>query len=376
MASGRLLPARFAQGWRVIELLALPYLALSLIAIGDARGGSLPEVLDAWRARQKAVGTLSYDWTQEELIVRGSIPQPPEGELPQPDPGAVIPPADALLVSRFLFRLRDGDARYAEDAEIWSPNKNERARQKYEVAFFADENRELFPAEAGDFPIATTSKKPPSRALTNHRNLVPLRLAFRPLDPGFNGMDEAKLEMEGDRSVSFNGSACSLVNYLEFEGMVHEIWVDNMRDFVPVRCISRRNGQQVVELSISYGKEGEYWVPTSWIRKQMGLDGTLLSQYTASVFEHLINAPMSDADFAVEFPDGTWVYDRSAREEHVILRGGEKRTIKNGEGASDYETIMRESAFWSPQAVLIVVTISVAIASLVILAIWRWKSHH
>lgn len=320
----------------VLTFLLLTCVAATPTAIVHA--DALEEVLAAWHARQDKVRSLNCEWTQDELIPKGSADPPRDGGSPRP---GVFPPKDTELVARFSFRLRNADARYEEDGEKWSEPAKERIQQHYITALFAGEHRDLFPEVTNGHPLGTIYKDP--AYFTLHRDFRALKLVFRPLGAEFNGYDDARLTI-ASATTPFNGRDCLVLSYVAFKGhdLKDEIWVDGSRQFVPVRYLVKRQGKIVTDLAITYEESAGDWLPSIWIWKSMNLAGRLTEKVTANVSLCLINPSLSDKELALEFPPGVWVHDQKSKESYILRKDGTKRMIKPGEGSKDYDSIMKE----------------------------------
>ena len=50
---------------------------------------------------------------------------------------------------------------------------------------------------------------------------------------------------------------------------------------------------------------------------------------------------MSDADFSIDFPVGTFVDDLRERQNYITREGGKRRLIRDSESHVDYETLLQ-----------------------------------
>ena len=118
-----------------------------------------------------------------------------------------MPRTDTTLAGTFGVLFSGGDIRYEESADVFSAERNE-PYPAHDIRIFAD-NRYLARFDPqGDFH-GIGEIQPPARnmAVVRERNIVPLALFFRILDPQYGQFAADKIEVDPN-PVFIDGLAC------------------------------------------------------------------------------------------------------------------------------------------------------------------------
>ena len=163
----------------------------------------------AWRRSEQSTKYLRFSWTQTETISKGMFPLPARLRLlaNKKNAGAPMPRTDTTLAGTFGVLFSGGDIRYEESADVFSAERNE-PYPAHDIRIFAD-NRYLARFDPqGDFH-GIGEIQPPARnmAVVRERNIVPLALFFRILDPQYGQFAADKIEVDPN-PVFIDGLAC------------------------------------------------------------------------------------------------------------------------------------------------------------------------
>jgi hypothetical protein len=163
----------------------------------------------AWRARAKMVPNLRVSWKQTETIVRGTLrPRPFDRVHPPKD--VPIPPVDTTLHGTFRTVLSAGKIRYEEKTDSFAPETNTIGVQQDVRVYDGRSYGACFTGNVGIFPIGEIQSPEPSLAVTRERNIVPLSLFFRILDPPSHRRDLTLCQLNRERrSCSVDPAASS-----------------------------------------------------------------------------------------------------------------------------------------------------------------------
>lgn len=343
-------------------------------------------ILADWAARESAVKSFDITWTKEWIVPRGSIPHPPSFELDQPPPGAVIPPEDMTLHATARIAVDGSRIRYSIDGEQWSPGRNRRESSLETRVFDGDTNRELYEPRNKDRHLTgmiegefNGQKVHP--AIRQDIDLLPVKLIYRPLDPFFKGIfDPAALTLTS-RTGMLDGRKCAILEEVHFgpglsrqHNIRHEIWVDRERRSLPLRWMSVSDGRLLTaDMKISYrqAREGEPgdWIPSGWTFTLLGVGDKLTQSATATVTDCKLNPSLPAETFTLEFPNGTWVGDKTGGKMYVIRTDGTTRNVQPGESMYEHQKLIQPE----PKSPLVLILAALAIASLAALAVVLWR---
>ncbi len=119
-----------------------------------------------------------------------------------------------------------------------------------------------------------------------------------------------------------------------------QVWVDPVRDYLPVRYYLLFKGKPYFTLETTYRDDGQgRWAPASWTLVELNASGEVRWSETMTVRKLRINEPIPDETFKFEYPPGTYVKDYVTNERFVVKPSGERRVHAEGE-SYDYEHLL------------------------------------
>lgn len=345
---------------------------------------TVSQIVDIWRLRQDHLRTLTIKWDQQEIVMKGMLPRPPDGESQQPAEDAVIPPSDVTLTGEFSLTIDGEKMRYVEDCERFSDNHNAQYRQRSTRVYDGQQYLACFPKGTGDFPIGEIQPETHALAVTHERNVVPIRLAYRILSSAMGGVEPSMLRLE-PMEIDVLGRSCRLVRVELSQGRRIDLYVDPSRGYLPVRQTFLNRGSVLNEWTIeSYLQSADSWVPQKWRYSELDKAGNLVRTLSAEVTSYSLNEPVAPSSFTIDFPEGTWVYDNVNDREYIIQHSGHLRDVPSGVGLARYEWLMdpanngRDNPFETPARnrpktlTLVVVNLALLLA-VAVFVLWRRK---
>lgn len=159
-----------------------------------------------------------------------------------------------------------------------------------------------------------------SKRLTG--NSLPAIFTFLPLDSDLTLFNLSAARV-GEERGTIDGHECLIVTDLT-EGRVHyELWVDPAQGYCVRRRLQYTDGIALGRIDITYKDyPGFGLVPTKWRLANTFEDGTADSGGDGVVTSLVLNEPIPDTEFELEFPPNTRVIDAISNDEYVISATG------------------------------------------------------
>jgi outer membrane lipoprotein-sorting protein len=195
---------------------------------------------------------------------------------------------------------------------------------------------------------------------TNTMALLPINLAFWPLDPNLGLVALDKLEPSPRHSFIDNRSHLILV------ADDVEVWVDPSRQYLPVRYRGFVEGALGFTVDIVYVESDSWWLPHSWKLNYFDQKGTIENSEVCTVESVVVNPSFDAATFSLAPGRGVYVSDMQLGKDYMALGGDRKRIIRPGEFTGDnFEELMHDRyatmRFWGAMvAVALVAVIALA----------------
>ena len=164
--------------------------------------------------------------------------------------------------------------------------------------------------------------RPPFRALW------PMISLYSPINLG--GYRLAK------ERAQIGAHACAILKRLGRQaGHEDEIWIDLDRGFLILRTVGYWEGRLARQMDVEYEETAGFgWRPTRWTTSLVRADGTYDCVYTAEVTAFGVPAAPTPSDFTIDFPAGTWIYDKRQRDharEYIVRPDNTWRLILDSE---------------------------------------------
>jgi hypothetical protein len=254
---------------------------------------------------------------------------------------APMPRSDTVLTGTFGVVFSGGDIRYEEDADIFSAQRNE-PYTVHDIRIFAN-HRFLSRSDKHDDIHAIGEVQPPERnmAVVRERNIVPLALFFRILDPQYGQYLLENVEVEPN-SIDIDGHRCRVLRRSLSRALSVELCVDVERDFIPLRFRYHQDGHVDTQWSVtkvSAPKAGLF-APSQWEVCRFRRDGQLISKLRAIATKCEVPSEVSRSEFELAFLTGTWVFDNIAHREYLVQKTGFRRDIPPGYGNDQFDWLM------------------------------------
>lgn len=386
-----------AVPYRLWALIALPGAAL-ILGITSPLAGKQPaiqrrisvdQVVKVWSARQQQIRSVKCDWLEEITIPKGFLTDLVRQHFGQERGnerlstmgiarGEVVPPQDTMFRGQSSFKLENGEIRYEREEPQWSAQEKKYVPQQAVFGWTGTVHKSLLPNGTPEtpWPQATIKHR---QGQPSSLHLWPILMLVCPMSSEMRliTIENFKVSM---RHQPIGGRVCQELE--SASGQLHRrLWLDDQRDYLPVRTITLVNGQVNHSLDVQYAKDATgRWLPKGWSIAQFDRAGRIREACRANV-EHIeLNTYIDSAEFRLEFPPGTRVSDMSSTDrssEYIVRPNGDKREILRSEIGKSYAELVASDSesnvgsikrlFRSPSFLLVAGILCSSVAVLV----WR-----
>lgn len=260
------------------------------------------DALAAWRARQRAVGSFRFEWTERQVHPSGWLTNP---RYPEPE-RASIPGLNVnrnYVVTKTLA-VRGDSMRYT--FELDRPEEPDGIR----VTQQSGSNRGLgvhrhytyvsdFDGRQGTRSLTTSLDGPPPTVLQSTANMDaqnldarPIMMAFRPLDPVIGDLLLERAVTNLARTFYRGKSTFLLEERHDPSGWKTVRWIEPERDFIVSRFVVLFEQKPIVDIDIDYTHDARWgWIPSGWRVTEMLADQSRRLVSTATVTQYHIDTP-------------------------------------------------------------------------------------
>lgn len=313
-----------------IACLGLALLAPEAVAQAGA-GVTIEEVLAAWSARHAATKSGRFRLSEEYI-------KPAGGDKDGKGGGSRSPERDTKCLAEHDIAFEGRRYRHATSGTRWH-NTDGACVPCNDVLTFDGELSRLFrPTSPGaDRPQGSVS---PGTKMISARNLLltPIFCCLRANEPYLVAVNPDELRVT-DRSLNVDGRRClELVSERPGgRGNVLRVWVDPAMKFVPVRLTKEEGGDVAFEITITHEPhELVGGLPKSWASSQYGRKHALTETRIVRATHAEINVKVSDSEFTIEFPPGTFLYDDRTQSYGLVKEGNTQRKLTREEMQRPY----------------------------------------
>jgi hypothetical protein len=298
------------------------------------------KLFSTWSAREEQVASARIRWREQRVYAKGSLlAQTTSGT----SPGGAFPAQDARFTVDSGIQLKGAWLRHEGMApRIVSPGRA--IAQDYVSSFDGNASKMLMQSKDLDPRGTVFREKRNTDAMTVA--LRPLMLCIRPSSPSFGAIKRTDLTVSGEDAL-IDGIRC-----LVAQDQHNLYWVDPARDFVIIAWKALSGAGKVMfhaKINYALGDCG-LWLPQQWTLDTYALNDTdaVSESIAAEVVSIEINVPLTQDDFALEFPARARVYDQLSREEYIIRPDGSKKILPEGTGALSYDDLLKDELQTTP----------------------------
>jgi len=281
----------------------------------SAPGGAstIDDVLDAWSTRMLQTTSLDVEFSGSRTVSAEVIARDRDGGLSFRHGMIEGIPESTSYPVRFRFAVNDaGFLRMEGHIKIWD-SENAGLIDKDSLHVFGPGGRKgLYNKSQFDFPVGHITTR--SRTSIGRRAIiVPIRLVYFVLDKDIGLYAGSEMSLMPD-SESISGYRCVAVRADSISkggGTVSDIlWVAPELAHVPLKLSRSAGGTLSRSIEFKYEKSLEghprlaAWVDTTYDSK-----GRVVDRIDVQCDSLVVNQPLSDSLFDVEFPEGTVVTD-------------------------------------------------------------------
>ncbi|MGE5191467.1 MAG: carboxypeptidase regulatory-like domain-containing protein [Deltaproteobacteria bacterium] len=296
----------------------------SVAAPGDVPTDSSADLdrgrlLAAWKARQEKCSSYRVEFRLTRLDAAASIVLPRIRRDTKPVPPAVWPQVDTEYSSSCTLMVDGLRSRFTIDGKMWwfgdlaGEKEPTLVNRKETCVFDGTVARKLQEAFLpGTQPNALIWLQKSNPALTQ-TDCHALQWFLRPLDRKMGGFDPESIRVLDERAV-VDGFECVAVLAARSKDemrSVWRLWVDPAATYAIRRAklASAGSDSPMSPVEVSYKVDPNLgWFPANWV-SSYSLGGRVRHKTTGEVTGQEINVRAADADFRVDFPEGTQVRD-------------------------------------------------------------------
>lgn len=321
---------------RTTGMLAL-LIAMQLSSeVALAQSVRLDDILDQWKARQKAVKSARFVWTEERIEPKGWKKNPTMSKEVNPR-GLTDPPEDLITKNESILSI-DGDKfRYTVRSLGRKPDSSAEIPPFDYVSVFDGRLHRAYYAPWINKEYPQGDQAEPEGPLQQRISyLKPVLWAYRALDPSLNDFNPTKMR-KAIREDLVNDIKAFVIEQDNAQSTKVSIWVDPSRAFAILRYVYHQEAP-IVRFDMSYEqeKESQQWVPKAWKYITLKSNGAPRLSATGKMDEYSINAQIPSTDFEFTFPVGTWVTESNGQM-YIQRPAGEKRRIDERELGAPYD---------------------------------------
>jgi thioredoxin 1 len=284
---------------------------------------TLARVFAAWKARQERITSFYFAWS-----VHGVFPK-----------GYQFPNVRGLAGLRRGTGVVDKNVEFTIPQFEWSGEGPDRVRSDFSELTYSSADgwketgrfrfiqngflasRLQVPKSSDQTPTISLWRKVPIKQPSNwfssgdfllqniEFDLIPLRLAIRPLSPASDWSPENFRVISEDAVV---GNVHCIQLQMDKVDHSEQCWVDPNRDYSVIRW-ERRPSEPAplsVAIEVQQGVDHE-WLPARWSWRLSGGPEGRTAAFEATVTRRMLNKALADGTFAADYPMGTRVYDAS-----------------------------------------------------------------
>ena len=292
-------------------------IALLPLLLASARADDKPDlqkIIDAWKAREKAIESLDVRWWSKRFECgRGNLGAFVAAAVQH---NAVPPVPDNTYIIQYRFLADDKNrCRFEENGQEWSPDKSAFV-PRINIELFDGKTPKTFSAGgAAGFPFASIGGKS-SMDVGATVWLYPLSMVFRPiskLDSVFGVIDVKQLKL----NYEFAAAKQSLIALTNGQ---RRVYVDPIKDYVPVRYLDGQENEKNWRADISYvfDDHTQQWLSHSWTIELRDEKNNILMSESATVLGFRINEMIPDSEFDLDLSRGALVSDLTNKSEYIL----------------------------------------------------------
>ena len=287
------------------------------------------KVFDAWSQRPKKIRSFQYqcDLVRTKVAGDGKGIEEPFADRGQDGASNKL----EILQGRFTFTMAGEKLAYRETGDGWDEQFARKRPRNVTAIFDGDSNKSLH--AAGPIPLGGITKATlPADSLTVSTNIIAILWTHSPVRQLERQAYHVQQMTVRESHIQCDGIDCMQLSIPRGKPGSKNKWtgfvyVDPAREYLPIRFVQELNGQRRSAYSIKYVPDSQIgWRISEWTEDRFDETGRLDYTLSGRVTACMINKPVSDDTFAIEFPIGTHVVERDGvAEKYFIVEGGEQR---------------------------------------------------
>jgi hypothetical protein len=274
----------------------------------------LQQIIAAWEARQQEVRTVHFAWRTERTDRKGSISEFMKRLGSKADESAPMPAADTTYTSDDEVWFDGRRVRwesYGPEPIIGTDNQGTRFVSMKKVSVFDGEQSLQYQLSDNDeLPKQGYKLKGRPLPIQTALNAKPVFAFVRPFDRSFGYIDKTALRVSHLQETPAGGSQVVLERQAR-NARRERYWVDPKVAHGIVRyAIESPPGKVEHQLDVSYRPDPAHgWLPEKWTVTSFSKGGAVAFVQSCQTTTLVLNEPIADRTFQVEFPDSTRVVD-------------------------------------------------------------------
>ena len=283
----------------------------SLAEAADAAPLRLQDVIQAWRLRQDNMLSVKLDWTESQVTDTEGL------RLPDADLRAAMEKRGSLVRHTRNTVVLDGDRTRILEA----PEYAEQEGDQRTMVFDGQTGKAIFLSPSLEYPQGGITNKPLLNK--NIAKYFPVLLIFRITDEQLKPLKIDTLRLRNE-TEAIRGAECRMVE-TDGSGLIRRIWFDPQRAFAILRCESIVEAKVRSRTDFFYPPDDrERLVPVGWKIQNFQADGSARTAILADVQKVVVDPPVTDSMFELEFPVGTRYFDHRLGGKTLIVQADQK----------------------------------------------------
>jgi hypothetical protein len=325
------------------------------------KDAELKAIIRAWKKRQQETTSFRFEWIEKIFTPKEQLPVPAKED-------AMYQKKAGVIVSGSRMATFSEGPMWVQDRFVPTLDR---------AAFDGTSSKSLHvqvPEQV--HPIGNIN------SIQRNENAgsnvcIAILLAYRAFHPEMGRFEENKMQVADEKSILRNKKCiCVEQNKGTYTA---RCWVDPSRDFVIIRYAMVFDGFPDFQCDVEYKLDNQLgWIPETWHDVLMSTNSKpvrLWTDRTVHVTTCMINGPVEDQEFQLEFPPGTDGMDWINNQKFIVLNDGSKRVITNAEikrGITYEELLQSEGKTWRRNLVTAVGIAGLGMA-LGLLVLWARK---
>lgn len=317
---------------------------LAIGALAAAQERTVEMVYAKLIKNETAISNCVVTWKEHQTYLKGGIHPKGfptiKGEVQQED----IPPTDVTFEEKVRLVVSNNCFRHDLKSRLWSHHDGGFRDDHYIAVFDGKTSTCFWPL--GEYPSAVIRKEVTHAEVQNvHAQPVLLNVRVSLIAKDFF----EKLSANEMREEGFiDKTPCFVVEepVTDEHQLARGMWFEKSNLLIR-RVTFSKKGTILLQIDMEYPETPVAHIPKGWRIVRRDSTGSLVQSSAAHIETAEFNKPVSDSEFRVEFPVGTWVRDQRTKSgfsnstQYIVTEGSSKRPILREDLGASYDQLRK-----------------------------------